>query len=278
MNRIYKVIWSKVKHQYVVVSELAHSNGKQCTSERVSLRASLRAMLAALVVTSSLALAPYTAFAADSYSLQNGENIIVVTNGNLKDYFIEAAQNEDGSYTITLDGNSVSVAEENLYRVGDKVGAFVTPNEDGTKDVYTDDVLDENSTKVVPTKNHVVTNEEGFYVNNGRGTYNTLNKDGLWVGGTNDDEGLHVDDKGNIETTGSAEIDGLLSAADNNFVVDANGNVSTTGYVQAGDVTVNTSGAGTINGLTNTAWNGTNYVSGQAATEDQLKIVSDEAQ
>lgn len=29
MNRIYKVIWSKVKHQYVVVSELAHRDGKR---------------------------------------------------------------------------------------------------------------------------------------------------------------------------------------------------------------------------------------------------------
>lgn len=31
MNRIYKVIWSKVKNQYVVVSELAHRDGKQST-------------------------------------------------------------------------------------------------------------------------------------------------------------------------------------------------------------------------------------------------------
>ena len=29
MNKIYKVIWSKVKHQYVVVSELAHRDGKR---------------------------------------------------------------------------------------------------------------------------------------------------------------------------------------------------------------------------------------------------------
>lgn len=28
MNRIYKVIWSKVRHCYVVVSELAKRNGK----------------------------------------------------------------------------------------------------------------------------------------------------------------------------------------------------------------------------------------------------------
>ena len=32
MNRIYKVIWSKVKHQYVVTSEFAHSCTKSTTS------------------------------------------------------------------------------------------------------------------------------------------------------------------------------------------------------------------------------------------------------
>ena len=36
-------------------------------------------------------------------------------------------------------------------------------------------------------------------------------------------------------------------------------------------------GAGTIGGLTNTAWDAENITSGQAATEDQLKIVSDSA-
>lgn len=28
MNKIYKVVWSKVKHCYVVVSEVAKANGK----------------------------------------------------------------------------------------------------------------------------------------------------------------------------------------------------------------------------------------------------------
>lgn len=32
MNKIYKVIWSKVKHQYVVTSEFAHSCTKSTTS------------------------------------------------------------------------------------------------------------------------------------------------------------------------------------------------------------------------------------------------------
>ena len=51
MNRIYKVIWSKVKHQYVVVSELAHSNGKQSRTARKS----LRSRIAALVVCGAIA-------------------------------------------------------------------------------------------------------------------------------------------------------------------------------------------------------------------------------
>ena len=42
MNRIYKVIWSKVKHQYVVVSELAHRDGKRSSAATTS-RATWRA-------------------------------------------------------------------------------------------------------------------------------------------------------------------------------------------------------------------------------------------
>ncbi|NYV28492.1 adhesin, partial [Streptobacillus felis] len=51
----------------------------------------------------------------------------------------------------------------------------------------------------------------------------------------------------------------------------------TTGEVKAGGVTVNKDNAGTINGLTNKTWNVTNptAVTGQAATEDQLKAVND---
>ena len=50
MNKIYKVIWSKVKHQYVVVSELAHSNGKQSRTSR----SSIRSRIAALVVCGAI--------------------------------------------------------------------------------------------------------------------------------------------------------------------------------------------------------------------------------
>ena len=67
MNKIYKVIWSKVKNQYVVVSELAHSNGKQSRTSRNS----IRSRIAALVVCGAIAAfgvfsaVPNSAFAAD---------------------------------------------------------------------------------------------------------------------------------------------------------------------------------------------------------------------
>ena len=51
MNKIYKVIWSKVKHQYVVVSELAHSNGKQSRTSRNSIRSRIAALVVCGAIT-----------------------------------------------------------------------------------------------------------------------------------------------------------------------------------------------------------------------------------
>ena len=51
MNQIYKVIWSRVKHCYVVVSEVAGRCGKNggAASEKESLP--VRAFLCALALT-----------------------------------------------------------------------------------------------------------------------------------------------------------------------------------------------------------------------------------
>ena len=58
----------------------------------------------------------------------------------------------------------------------------------------------------------------------------------------------------------------------------ANYKVSLGDKIKAGDVTVDgTKGAGQITGLSNTTWNADNIVSGRAATEDQLKAVSQNA-
>ncbi|WP_304051906.1 ESPR domain-containing protein, partial [Megamonas hypermegale] len=230
MNKIYKVIWSKVKHQYVVVSELAHSNGKQNSkSERTTVSGSLRALAAALVVSGSLLAMPYTASAAEGdvyYQLQNGDEVINIEENDLSSYFKIAEKQADGTYTI----NGQIVANEYLYDIdfnGDgktEVGAFVVND-----NIYTGDVYNQNHDVVIPEVQHTITNEDGFYASNGKGTYNSLTKDGLWVGGTKDGEGFHVDNDGNVRTTENMMVDKAFYAGDRNFVVDEDGNLSAAG-------------------------------------------------
>ena len=62
---------------------------------------------------------------------------------------------------------------------------------------------------------------------------------------------------------------GIIKAGDGANAVTING---TNGTINSGKVTVN-GAAGTVNNLTNITWDGKNFTSGQAATEDQLKIV-----
>ncbi|MDU1161724.1 ESPR-type extended signal peptide-containing protein [Veillonella parvula] len=62
---------------------------------------------------------------------------------------------------------------------------------------------------------------------------------------------------------------GIIKAGDGANAVTING---TNGTINSGKVTVNGT-TGTVNNLTNITWDGKNFTSGQAATEDQLKIV-----
>ena len=66
--------------------------------------------------------------------------------------------------------------------------------------------------------------------------------------------------------------DGKIEVGNGNVVIDGSD-----GSITAGGVTINKDDEGTINGLTNTTWDPDNYVSGQAATEDQLKAIHDKA-
>ena len=232
MNKIYKVIWSKVKHQYVVVSELAHSNGKQNSkSERTTVSGSLRALAAALVVSGSLLAIPYTASAAEGdtvYQIQTENGLLDISESELGSYFKIAEDQGNGTYAI--DGQII----ENRYLYdlgidfnGDKksdIGAFFVND-----NVYTGDVYNKNHNVIVPEIQHTITNEDGFHASNGKGTYNTLNKDGLWVGGTQDGEGFHVDNDGNVRTTENMMVDKAFYAGDRNFVVDEDGNLSAAG-------------------------------------------------
>ncbi len=79
MNRIYKVIWSKVRNSWVVVSEIARNHGKEHASRK-------RIPGGVYVLTLTLALGltwPAGAWAADPIDLGNGGTAAYDDNGNL---------------------------------------------------------------------------------------------------------------------------------------------------------------------------------------------------
>ena len=82
MNHIYKVVWSKVKNCYVVVSEIAHNSGKEHSSRtNHSHRKGSQGGLYALALAIALGLtSPSQADAAD---LGNKASATYDTNGNL---------------------------------------------------------------------------------------------------------------------------------------------------------------------------------------------------
>lgn len=77
MNKIYKVIWNRVRHCYVVVSEITKNHGKEhSTNLRVSKG------LCALTLAIGLSLSSY-AFAADPVDLGNNGSAAYDAKGNL---------------------------------------------------------------------------------------------------------------------------------------------------------------------------------------------------
>lgn len=121
-----------------------------------------------------------------------------------------------------------------------------------------DDVEDGNSVQLSGT-NGTINAHNSELIFGGTGKYDnvndmTFNQNGLTITNTQT-----MRDTG--ETTTSSTV--------------INGGSIATGNITAGGITVNADNGGTVNGLTNKTWDADNYVSGQAATEDQLKSVSD---
>ena len=110
MNRIYKVIWSKVKHQYVVVSELAHRDGKKSKG----IGRSAAALLTVLALTAGIGVAPVWAedetSVVVSSELTENSNTKTPTDDELSEItpFALDDTNIDDSASVTM-GTDVSV-------------------------------------------------------------------------------------------------------------------------------------------------------------------------
>lgn len=126
MNRIYKVIWSKVKHQYVVVSELAHRDGKRSKS----IVCSTAALLAVFALTAGVGVAPvwavntadattelidsnYSAYLDKENTITNSEDTYVVGNGNIIDNFVEGMVIGNGNELSSNGSDNLIIGNDN---------------------------------------------------------------------------------------------------------------------------------------------------------------------
>ncbi|HAM05084.1 MAG TPA: hypothetical protein DCP59_06195, partial [Megasphaera sp.] len=108
MNKIYKVIWSKVRNCYIVVSELAksHDDGHVRCSRRGCCRKAT--VLAAFVLTTSLAAVPV--WAADSQgNITNNKTSTMIgsntTNNNKNSVIYGSGNTVDNSENAVVVGN-----------------------------------------------------------------------------------------------------------------------------------------------------------------------------
>lgn len=158
MNRIYKVIWSKVKHQYVVVSELAHRDGKRSKS----IVCSTAALLAVFALTAGVGVAPvwavntadattelidsnYSAYLDKKNTITNSEDTYVVGNGNIIDNFVKGmvigngnklSSNGSGNLIIGNDNagsgqvlnNSIVLGSHNVWKAAASDNIFIGNN------------------------------------------------------------------------------------------------------------------------------------------------------
>lgn len=185
MNRIYKVIWSKVKHQYVVVSELAHS----CTKgAAISAGRHTAAVLTVLALTAGVGIVP--AWAADVHS-ENVKNSVAVGNNSSVNANVEEASvygymaNANQNYSTALGGFAEATGQ-----FGSATGYNASAAESAVAEGAGSQALDDNSTAIGSNSVIDVTSEGGATL--GNNTAIGSNSDGaIAIGGdpdTNDEE------------------------------------------------------------------------------------------
>jgi len=119
MNRVYKVIWSKAKHCYVVTSEIARSVTKSASSARSAGRkgAAVLAMAALLFTAGGVLGEAATANVTDVSGSIEAQNLIIVTkdDGTSKNFAInnvekaKEAVHATAADRATKDGNGVVI-------------------------------------------------------------------------------------------------------------------------------------------------------------------------
>ena len=304
MNKVFKVIWSEARNAYVVVSEIAKNHGsKSCSTKK------LLAMLIATGVMTCASMAPAMAADPPAEALKHstvtaGYNITVTPKDNSdggKEYNVDLKndiylQGDDPDALVSISGSKGTIWATGSVTVGSGVDGSVVM--DGT-------------TATVSGLSNKTTAYAGFA--NGKGKAATEeqlkeisevaeNANQGWNLSTNGGEASKVAPGETVDFSGDQNInisndgtnvkvelknDIYLAGDDPNAFVNISGSKGTiwaTGSVTVGsgvDGSVVMDGTtATVSGLSNktTAYAGFANGKGKAATEEQLKEISEVAE
>ena len=262
MNRVYKVIWSKAKHCYVVTSEIAKSHTKGESTGR-----GLKKLAAALLVAAAL-MGPNFAWAADPtvkvtdtstveqiVYTKDGADVIFATKTDLdakanvdKDGKVTAASGQIGTVEITSAGAVSGVTDLTVFGNVEAVGNLKVGNGNFTVDGITgnvttgyatigDDLTVKGDTEIggdLGVNGNIKTNK-GF-IQTGGGNINTQ-------GGALRTNGGNIN-AGNGTITGNKLTDGVASLQAGNLNVhDITATGSITGNIITGTTITGTTGS-----------------------------------
>lgn len=221
MNKIYKVIWSKAKHTYVVASEIAKGHTKGETTGR-----GLKKLAAALLVAAAL-MGPNFAWAADTTKVEPAP---------------------DGSATAVEvytkeEANNAFATIENVSTLGHTVNTLSSEN---------DNVLQKTKTKISST-GEVTTSKEAattLILNKGAANQVKIDSEGVTVGTSStqmDAEGFTAGGHDYDKAGAALMSDGRIKGANGAFTVDENGNVASKATI-TGETVTDGKGASMSNG------------------------------
>ena len=247
MNRVYKVIWSKAKHCYVVTSEIAKGYGKSAGSKGV------KALLSGLVAL-SIAMGGYGLAGAVYVESKDTPTDPYVTQVYTKEETItELAKKADKATTLAGYGITDAYTKtETDAALNGKADKATTLEGYGITDAYTKTEVDgkisaEENARKAADKDNLKVDGNGVIskVSNDGTTSSPVNKLVLKVDGDNQ---ITMDEKGIKVGTNSTVIgsDGSIKGAAGKFTVDTNGLVTANGGVDTNSGGILTRG-GTIN-------------------------------
>lgn len=181
MNKIYKVVWNAARNCYVVGSEFISKTRRGGGYRSNVTTAGARTLLAVCAACGISFYSGGLAVAADN--LQTEPTIV-----------IEVQEQKNEAVQPELLYSQLAAASASADALDITMPADVPAAAEDTSEAPAVDV----------SSQHSIHDENGYYVYNGtkNDTYNSLTKDGLWVGGVDDNTGFHVDNKGHASANG----------------------------------------------------------------------------